>query len=394
MKIIKSLAPVLILILLSAYVYQHYALIPESIINGLVFLPNLLALLLIGLAIHFNRSMVFFYLIIISVVYTILKLDLFSDPLNYAMLSSFVPFLIVILSILPERGILSVKTLPAYALIILTAWFAISISMDPPMWAKHFFLNEWIPEKYFDWTQQSQMALAFSATSALVLLVIFFVRPSPYTSAGLGILVLLLIQLHLGHSDKSLLILSSAALLMCLYAVLQEFWRLAYMDELTGLPGRRALREKFQQISGTYTMAMLDVDHFKKFNDTYGHDIGDSVLRMIAGKLNKVGGGGVAYRYGGEEFTIVYAGKRKTEVLSYLETLRESIATTPFVVNRANRRSKEASVKAKKIKSVQVTISIGVSDSEANVNDPWDVLKLADKALYKAKKKGRNCVAT
>ena len=58
-------------------------------------------------------------------------------------------------------------------------------------------------------------------------------------------------------------------------------------------------------------VAMVDVDHFKKFNDTYGHDTGDSVLRMIATKLQKVGGGGTAYRYGGEEFSIIFNGKNK-----------------------------------------------------------------------------------
>jgi diguanylate cyclase (GGDEF)-like protein len=203
---------------------------------------------------------------------------------------------------------------------------------------------------------------------------------------------MLIIQLHLGDADSSLNTFSSSALLMCLYAILQESWRMAYLDELTELPARRALREKFQKMGGTYTVAMLDVDHFKKFNDTYGHDTGDSVLRMIATKLNRVTGGGTSYRYGGEEFSVVFNGKNIEDAKPHLETLRETIANTAFIINRASRRKTDKKFRNRKNRSVKVTISIGVADSNNNVSSPWDVLKLSDKALYRAKSKGRNCV--
>lgn len=168
---------------------------------------------------------------------------------------------------------------------------------------------------------------------------------------------------------------------------------MAYLDELTELPARRALREKFQQIGGLYTVAMLDVDHFKKFNDTYGHDTGDAVLRMIATKLSLVTGSGSSFRYGGEEFAIIFNGKNREEATLHLETLRETIATTPFIVNRASsRRKNDKKIKPVKNKAVSITVSIGVADSNHDTSDPWDILKLADKALYRAKKKGRNCV--
>jgi diguanylate cyclase (GGDEF)-like protein len=203
---------------------------------------------------------------------------------------------------------------------------------------------------------------------------------------------MLIAQTHAGDTSASLNVFSSAALLMCLYAVAQESWRMAYLDELTGLPGRRALREKFQQLSGAYTIAMLDVDHFKKFNDTYGHDTGDAVLQMIAGKMQKIGGGGLPFRYGGEEFSILFKGKACEDARAHLEKLRQTIADTPFVINRGSRRKGEGKGKAKSSKSVQVTVSIGMADSNTESSSPWDVLKLADKALYRAKNKGRNRV--
>jgi diguanylate cyclase (GGDEF)-like protein len=137
---------------------------------------------------------------------------------------------------------------------------------------------------------------------------------------------------------------------------------------------------------------MLDVDHFKKFNDTYGHDTGDAVLRMIATRLSKVTGGGSPYRYGGEEFSLVFPGKDSESAKPHLETLRHSIANTPFIVNRASRRKSDNKGRQKKNKPVTVTVSIGVADSKNNAASPWDVLKLSDKALYRAKARGRNCV--
>ena len=231
-----------------------------------------------------------------------------------------------------------------------------------------------------------------SITVSMAMLVLYFLRPSPHMAAGLGILIMLLIQLHAGDTDRSLNVFSSAALMMCLYAILQESWHMAYLDELTELPARRALRERFQKTGGLYTVAMLDVDHFKKFNDRYGHDTGDAVLRMIATKMNRVTGGGTSYRYGGEEFTIVFNGKTHEDAMPHLDNLRETIAGTPFVINRASRRKSDKKAKPRKKRSVTVTVSIGVADSKSNISSPWDVLKLSDKALYRAKGKGRNRV--
>jgi hypothetical protein len=102
--------------------------------------------------------------------------------------------------------------------------------------------------------------------------------------------------------------LTASAAILCA-AVLQDTFRLAFRDELTGLPSRRALNERMMALGSNYTIAMLDVDHFKRFNDMYGHELGDQVLRMVAAKLARIGGGGRAYRYG-EEFSCSGAAAR------------------------------------------------------------------------------------
>jgi diguanylate cyclase (GGDEF)-like protein len=392
MKILKSLVPVLILVAGSFYAYQWYDQIPASIVQGSIYIPLLLAILVIGLAIHFNRSTVFFYALLVIIANLSLGLKWVESSLSYTLLAGLLPLQLLVLTLLPERGIFSFRAIPAYASLLLTAAFAIYVVMTSPAWATQTLFSDWLPARYFDWTQLPQTILAVSVTVFLYMLVLCFLRPSPHMSAGLGILIMLVAQMHGGDSSSSLNVFSTAALLMCLYSVIQESWRMAYLDELTGLPARRALREKFQQMSGLYSVAMLDVDHFKRFNDTYGHDTGDAVLQMIAGKVNQVTGGGQPYRYGGEEFSIVFRSKSAKDARLHLEDLRENIASSPFVINRSSRRKSDKRTKSKMNNSVAVTVSIGVADSNADISSPWDVLKLSDKALYKAKGRGRNCV--
>jgi diguanylate cyclase (GGDEF)-like protein len=185
-------------------------------------------------------------------------------------------------------------------------------------------------------------------------------------------------------------------------ALIENSHMLAYRDELTGLPGRRALNERLLKLEGTHVIAMVDVDHFKKFNDTFGHDCGDQALRMVATRLGAVTGGGEAFRYGGEEFTIVFPDKNLDEAIAHLEKLRQTIEESIFKIRGPDRRSKKAkrpsnangnNSPGKRPKETSVTVSIGVAEAEGQNLTPAEVLEAADKALYRAKKTGRNRVA-
>lgn len=183
----------------------------------------------------------------------------------------------------------------------------------------------------------------------------------------------------------------SAATLAVTVSVVQEGYRLAYRDELTGLPGRRALMTEMGKLGGRWCVAMLDVDHFKKFNDTYGHDVGDQVLQMVAARVARVGGGGTGFRYGGEEFTVLFPGRSADGAHEHLEALRAAIEAAGFKLRAKDRpKGKPAGrAKAKAAKTVSVTVSIGAADQDA-APSPDAALKVADANLYKAKKAGRN----
>ncbi len=193
----------------------------------------------------------------------------------------------------------------------------------------------------------------------------------------------------------------TAAGAILLVAVLQESHRLAFRDELTGLPSRRALDERMRALGARYTVAMGDVDHFKKFNDTHGHDVGDQVLRLVAARLDEVGGGGRAFRYGGEEFTVIFADTKLKDALPHLEAVRQTVQDYRMAIRGDDRPKSERKGSKRRgdgepeaDEGLSVTISIGVAEPKPGEDmKPAEVIKAADAALYRAKQAGRNRVS-
>jgi GGDEF domain-containing protein len=149
-------------------------------------------------------------------------------------------------------------------------------------------------------------------------------------------------------------------------------------------------------MEGQFCVAMVDVDHFKNFNDTYGHEVGDQVLRMVASRLSRVSGGGQAFRAGGEEFCVVFQGSTVRDSLPHLDLLREAIEVSNFIVRGEDRvrhtaddRKSQPTVEDTE---VSVTVSIGAAQTTASLTAVGDVLQAADEALYHAKDAGRNRV--
>jgi diguanylate cyclase (GGDEF)-like protein len=179
---------------------------------------------------------------------------------------------------------------------------------------------------------------------------------------------------------------------LALLAVLYSSYRMAFIDGLTGLPNRRALDETLMRLGGDYALAMVDVDHFKQFNDTYGHNAGDIVLRQVARLLARRACGD-AYRYGGEEFCVVYQGRRTATAKDGCERARQAVQEQRIAIVKAPKRARSTSENARaKTSEVSVTISIGCAARASDRRSAAEVLKAADQALYKAKSKGRNRV--
>ncbi len=154
---------------------------------------------------------------------------------------------------------------------------------------------------------------------------------------------------------------------------------LATTDELTGVKNRRRFREDLELLfaqadrqGSPLSLIMLDIDHFKQFNDTFGHPAGDRVLRDVGSNLLAiVRGHDVVARYGGEEFVVLLPGTEADEAIDVAERIRSAIADHPWP-------------------SRKVTASLGVATSSIEVPDAATLVDHADRALYHSKQSGRN----
>jgi diguanylate cyclase (GGDEF)-like protein len=246
---------------------------------------------------------------------------------------------------------------------------------------------------WVQWSPFNQLTLLILVLTAGLYLCRLLVTRSSYESGLLASSACILLMLVGPQSIHTLTAWATSAALIIAIALIQDSYRMAYIDELSGLPGRRALNQTLRRLGRRYTVAMIDVDHFKRFNDRYGHDVGDQVLRMVAAHLRRVGGNGKAFRYGGEEFTIVFANRHPDDIRAHLETLRQTIAESRFNVRKPQHRTKTARLKRLRSpasKKVAVTVSIGMAERNPANRYSDEVIKAADKALYRAKKRGRN----
>ncbi len=195
----------------------------------------------------------------------------------------------------------------------------------------------------------------------------------------------------------NVIIAFSVMTLILLHAILRMYWQKVYLDILTEVPNRQALDERLATLQHPYSLAMIDIDHFKKFNDTYGHAEGDNVLRMVASTIKETLGPRV-YRYGGEEFCAVFTDEEAEKSHIAMEQVRRTLDHRKFHLRELEREKptliKKLTTKTPKEqgKEVHITISVGVAYSHAKVREHHEVIHAADKALYKAKEKGRNQV--
>ena len=178
-----------------------------------------------------------------------------------------------------------------------------------------------------------------------------------------------------------------------LLAVMETLWRHMNIDELTELPGRRRLKHHLRCLERNYVLAVVDIDHFKQINDTHGHPAGDQVLRYLASELRRHLHG-TAYRYGGEEFVIIYEHQSYTTALNDLDDLRDAVSRKEFFLRGSDRpaRKPRHPHHPVRVPSIHLTVSIGAAQPAAHFKTPQAVLEAADQALYQAKENGRNRV--
>ncbi len=344
---------------------------------------------------RFNRSRLFLATLALAVAERLLALAPVGDgrSLMLSLIGVLLPLNLAFFSCLSERGLLTLRGMLRLLLI------AAQVGCGVWLYHQHFaetlamLKSTWLNLPVPAFVSLDQPVLASVILAFAVLLFRFVRHPGVFESGFLWALASVVLALN-GTSAHWPLLFAVAGLILVL-GILETFHFMAFRDELTGLPARRAMNEALLKLGSRYTLAMVDIDFFKKFNDRHGHDVGDQVLRMVAARLATVRGGGRAFRYGGEEFALLFSGRPVEEVLPVLEQLREDIEHAEFSLRGTFRpRKKPTHPKQKKSAAgkLRVTVSIGAAERGGALKEPALVLKAADQALYRAKKRGRNQV--
>jgi GGDEF domain-containing protein len=380
--------------------------LPPSLSGLTVFGPYLVLLIGVGISVWFNRGRGFIALASLLGAYAAFSLAVDYDLGPFAVravftgMAVFVPLNILLALVFAERGVSHHHNyrwlLLAAAEALLVAWIASAgrSALSGTVW--HGVLDHWLlrspPTPLLG---RLVFALAFVAAAARAWRDADAMELRPMDVGLGGALLAFLIACEWAGAPGVFGAFMAAAGVILLISLLQESHRMAFHDQLTGLPGRRAFEERMSGLGPAFTIAMVDVDHFKRFNDTHGHDTGDQVLKLVGARLAEIGGGGTAYRFGGEEFAVLFPNRRLEEALPQLEEMRGTIEEYRMAVRGPDRpKDPETGTQLRAERhpnnTLSVTVSIGAAERDEVLTTPPMVLRAADKALYRAKQAGRN----
>ncbi len=366
------------------------------------------------LAARFHSSRVFFSLLVLFLASR--AIEFFASPnvargpgrIAMEAVALLVPVNFALFAFVRERGLAIPAIASRLGLLFVESVFVAFLCRPDEVTAPGFLHPTIFSQGLFHWTNIPQLAWLALVVTLAILLARFVMYRNPVDSGLFWSLMAAFAGLQSGAIGPISRGYIATAGVILLGSIIENSYVLAYHDELTTLPARRAFRDALLGLEKPYAIAEVDIDHFKSFNDTYGHDTGDQVLCLVATRLSQVTGGGHAYRVGGEEFYILFPGKTASEVLDDLELLRERIETSVFYVRKPQDRRRtphgpdRRRAPRKKIARLRpapedavgevlsVTVSIGIGESTTRTRDVDEVIRLADKALYQAKENGRN----
>ncbi len=405
-------------VLLAAWITLESGLVPisSSAVNfsyAAVFLAGFL------LAWRFNSSRILFSLTTLLLAHH--ALVFFSNGrtavigpgrVAFDVLALLVPANLIIFSLLRERGLVLASMGPRLVFLFFESTFVAILCRPSAKLAPALFRSTFLGDTLSHWTKIPHLALLVFLSSLGFFLYRWLENRRAVESGMFWTTTAVCMSFqHGGLSPIASAFVATSGLVL-VASMIENSYALAYQDELTTLPSRRAFNEALLRLEAPYTIAVVDIDHFKSFNDQYGHDTGDQVLRLVAAKLDRVTGGGKSFRVGGEEFNILFRGTTASDAEAHLEFLRKGIEQSSFRVRGAaerrtelrgpDRRIHAARKTKKKVEpqpmvsdpdgGLRVTVSIGLAEATSKDASTEFVIEEADKALYRAKRSGRNRV--
>ncbi len=398
-----TILPTILLLCSYIFIAQLAQPLPNAIHVILPYLPFVIFIIGMVLSWIFHHSREFNLFLLFAIIYIALNKYIWTPEekidfqFAHLLLVSLIPINYLLNCLLKDRGILNRYGIRRFVILAVQLYFIAWVLENPIPQLKEVLSAVYFKHSIFKLTPLTQ-PLLIALTITCIVVFIQLLKTSSILIAGIfSSLIAIITALHFYQEPQLAIIFTLLAGLLILMSITINAYSLAYLDELTNLPSRRALTQSISTLGKRYCIAMVDIDHFKKFNDKYGHDIGDQVLKKLSSQLRKVTGG-KAFRYGGEEFTILFPNKDLHEASLFCNELCRDVADNPFVLRSKKRpKTKQQNSNQKheqdEDKLLKITISIGLSERTENLISSEAVIKQADNALYIAKKKGRNQVA-
>lgn len=317
----------------------------------------------------------------------------------FELVALFVPLDFILLTFFPERGTEG-RCLFWFLTLLFLESVVVAVVARPDQPAPGFLHARLIHRYHLHLTQPS---LGFCIIAAGLLLYRLFRYHKPIDNGMLWALAAAAFGLNSGAAGTIGTAYFGVGGFILASSIIENSYSLAYHDELTGLNSRRAFNDALSRLKHPFCIAIADIDHFKSINDSYGHDTGDQVLRLVASRIARVSAGGESFRVGGEEFNILFPGKTAGDVADHLELLRLNVEAAEFRLRAGEDRRKSPRDTDRRAATTRrtrrpvpsasgmlsVTISIGLAESHPKLGADA-VIQYADKALYRAKQGGRN----
>lgn len=400
----KSFFPLAACLLFAFLVQSHSHHLSIQVLDSLSLLPFVSCglALITSLCTNRVRDLSLSLLLVFSywVIYHFLQMPLHTEPAGqlFWLLSHLLPIAMGTIILLPDIGWRSLAPIIYFCSLTLICILIYCLFQWQENWLNHLLHHDVLQGNKDGNGWQLKLNVAASLLFLLAL-VTTILKPVANGETIETVLpgCLLLVFVTLGWFQKpyiSAVMFSTCGMLLILHQI-QQLSNLVYRDDLTQIPNRRALMRDSDNLGSHYNVAMVDVDHFKSINDNYGHDTGDQVLKAIASCLARVSSNGKCYRFGGEEFCLIFTNKDSRVVLESLEKLRKQIANYDISSRDKKHRpwlqlsGKRKRGATKRKGDIQVTVSMGVASSLDYLSFE-EVIKAADNAMYQAKSSGRN----
>lgn len=318
----------------------------------------------------------------------------FSRDVIVASVALLVPLNLMAFSLIKEEAIATWRGVLRLALILLqpsTVWW---LSQPEQAGLAHSLLRPVFPTVGAGWTTVPQPALMAFAGAVLLIGVRFIMARNPFDSGTLWSLIasfLAVEGMRYGWSPTNFF---STAGLILFVTLVQSSHRLAYSDELTGLPGKPAYDEAVAALGTRYVLAVIGVDQLRQYGNRLGKSVSDQVLRLLAPKMTAAIGSGKVFRLAGEEFVVLFPRKTATATLVDLGVVRKSVEATELYLSRRDRVWEGGQLPGLQSRNERLpaTVSIGLAEAGEARSTLALVTKAAYRALYEAKAEGGNRV--